>query len=392
MKDANRLRIAWLFPSLERGNYWHPVLSRFSKIYEQTTIYTGLWPGFSPGFEDSFAVKTVGKMKFVDTAQSALGYNRGFIYASPSIVGQLLQFRPHVIFTTGFSIWTVFALLLKPLCRWRVVIAYEGSSPGVDYRNSAIRLFFRRIMTQLADAFITNSLAGKTYLTEVLRAEESCVFARPYEVPDAKALLNLLKDADPAELQLRRPVFLFIGQLIPRKGLQLLLEACIILQTKGYHNYTLLVVGDGPQREEFEAFSRNHGLEDYVKWAGWVGYGNLGSYFHNADVFVLPTLEDTWGMVVLESMTFGKPVLCSKFAGASEMVVEGENGYLFDPHEPEGLAKVMCRFIEDPDLIISMGKESQQLIAQHAPETAAQFLAEVTSVVLDKNEITLCKP
>ena len=201
-----------------------------------------------------------------------------------------------------------------------------------------------------------------------------------WENLSSEALLKLLKDAEPG-VQLRRPVFLFIGQLIPRKGLQFLLEACIILKTKGYHNFTLLVVGDGAEREELEVFSKNHGLEDCVKWAGWVGYGSLGSYFHNADVFVLPTLEDTWGMVVLESMTFGKPVLCSKFAGASEMVLEGENGYLFDPHNPEELAKVMCRFIEEPNLIAAMGKKSQQLMSQHTPQAAAQFFVEVISSV-----------
>ena len=152
-----------------------------------------------------------------------------------------------------------------------------------------------------------------------------------------------------------------------------------MLQKQGYRNYTLLVVGDGAQRQELEAFSQTHELADCVKWAGRVNYGNLGAYFNSADVFVLPTLEDTWGVVVLEAMALGKPVLCSKWAGAAEMVIEGENGYLFEPQQPEELAKVMRRFIEQPNLSKSMGDKSQQLMAQHTPEVAAQFLAKVTS-------------
>ena len=114
-----------------------------------------------------------------------------------------------------------------------------------------------------------------------------------------------------------------------------------------------------------------------MEWIGWVDYGKSGMYFLNADVFVLPTLEDTWGMVVLESMAFGKPVLCSKWAGASEMVVHGENGYLFDPNQPEEIAKLMCHFIDHPDLIATMGEKSKQAIAPYTPEAAAEFLKEV---------------
>ena len=378
--STDNSRIAWLLPSA--FFYWQPALSEFTQLFPQTTVFTGRWHGFAPGFEDSFTVEVVGTRKVIALTQASTGYGSSFTYLSPSIVNQLLRFKPHIIFSSSFGIWTVLALLLKPLGKWRVVIAYEGSSPSVDYRGSAVRLSFRRAMVQVADALITNSQAGKAYLTEVLKADVDCVFVKPYEVPAARALLGHSGDPEPGDRQLRRPVFLFVGGVIPRKGLHVLLEACATLQVQGYRDYTLLVVGDGKQREELEAFSKNHDLEACVKWAGRVDYGYLGAYFQSADVFVLPTLEDTWGVVVLEAMVLGKPVLCSKGAGASEMVVEGENGYLFEPHDPKGLAEVMRRCINNPNLIVSMGRKSQQLIAQHTPEAAAQFLAKVTSFVL----------
>jgi glycosyltransferase involved in cell wall biosynthesis len=90
----------------------------------------------------------------------------------------------------------------------------------------------------------------------------------------------------------------------------------------------------------------------------------FGSYFQQADIFVFPTFEDIWGMVALEAMIFGKPVVCSKWAGAVEMVSDGTNGYIFDPYNSQELASVMCRFIDEPELINSMGNQSQQLIEQ----------------------------
>jgi len=85
---------------------------------------------------------------------------------------------------------------------------------------------------------------------------------------------------------------------------------------------------------------------------------------------------------LLEAMVLGKPILCSKWAGAAELVIDGENGYCFDPYEPAKLAELMRRFIDEPDLAASMGHKSEQLMTQYTPEAAAKFLSEVTSFVL----------
>jgi glycosyltransferase involved in cell wall biosynthesis len=381
--DTKHLRVAWLFPSLVLGNYWHPILAEFSRDYAQTQVYTGAWSGFSPGFENTFAVKVVGKMEFVDTVKSETGYSEGFIKVSPAIVGELFKFRPHIIFTSGFCFWTILALTFKWLAGWRVVIVYDGSSPGVDYRGSRLRTQLRRILTRLADAFITNSEAGKHYLAECLGVNDQKIFARPYQVPNAKALLAQSQAADRQADHLQRPIFLFTGQIVPRKGLHQLLKACLLLQNQGYEDYTVLVAGEGEQREELQVFCQAHGLEKQIHWLGWINYGKLGAYFQMADVFILPTLEDVWGMVVLEAMAFGRPILCSKWAGASELLVEGENGYLFDPYQAEEIAAAMRRFLDRPEQMQPMGERSQALIAPHTPEAAAQFLAKITHTLME---------
>jgi glycosyltransferase involved in cell wall biosynthesis len=379
MKD---LRIAWLLTSA--FYYWHPTLSYLAKLFPQMTAFAANWQGYAPGFEDSFSVEVVGERKVIPILKNAKSYGIYFTYMPLNIVNRLLRFQPQVVFSNSFGIWTIVALLFKPFTKWRVVIAYEGSSPGVDRRNSPVRLSVRRAMVRAADACITNSHAGKAYLTEVLNADPHRVFVHPYQVPDANSMLGEEHLAQPVLSQYKQPIFLFVGSITPRKGLHLLLEACGILQKQGYNNYTLLVVGDGTQREELENFCQEKGLSDRVQWIGKVDYSKLGAYFTEADVFVLPTLEDTWGMVVLEAMVLGKAVLSSKWAGASELVIEGENGYCFDPYEPEKLSQLMRRFIDNTDLAVVMGEKSKQLMAQYTPEAAAQFLSKVTSFVLEQ--------
>jgi len=382
VNPSSNSRIAWLLPSMERQNYWQPLFKEFTQSFRQTIVYTGFWEGFVPGLEGAFTVKVVGKTQFRPITQG-VGYSPGLVYVSPSIIGYLLKFRPQVIFVSGFSLWTLLALLFKPLGQWKVVIVYDGSSPTIDYINSKPRLILRSIMARFADAYITNTSGGKNYLTKILGAEEHRVFARPYQVPDVKTLLGQQGKESDTEPRLPRPIFLFVGKLLHRKGLQFLLQACSTLKQQGYHKYTLLIVGDGEQREELEAYSQNQGLTDCLQWAGWGNYDQLGIYFRKADVFIFPTLEDIWGVVLLEAMAFGKAILCSKWAGSSELVVERENGYIFDPYNPEKLAELMRHFIDNPDLIVSMGQKSQQLIAQHNPKAAAKFLVEVTSFALN---------
>jgi len=304
---------------------------------------------------------------------------------SPGIIGHLIQFKPHVILAQAYSLWTLLALLLKPWGKWRFIIIYDGSSPNSDFRDSTIRSLFRRVMSRYADAFVANSHGAQEYLIEGVGAKPDMVFTKTYLVPDATTLQQSLESNDQAvDEHLKRPIFLYVGRITPRKGIKPLLEACSILQSQGYQDYSLLVVGNGEQREELEAFIQEHKLEERVTWVGWVEYGRLGKYFRQADVFVFPTLEDIWGMVALEAMIFGKPLLCSKWAGAAELVIEGQNGYIFDPFQPQELAIAMRRFLEQPELIDAMGAQSQQLIGSKNPSSAAQSFVDVISLVLEK--------
>lgn len=380
LKDTQNPRIAWLLTSA--FYYWQPMLKELSKIFSHTTAFTARWHGYAPGFENSFSVEIVGERKIIALTKSDVGYGDNFTYLPLNIIGYLLKFKPDVIFSNSFGLWTLIGLLFKPLGRWRVVIAYEGSSPGVDYLNSPVRLALRRMMVKISDACITNSHNGQKYLVETLNAQKDRVFVHPYEVPCIASLLgNISSDSEPI-IAFQKPSFLFVGSLSPRKGLLQLLEACVVLNQEGFRDYSVIIIGDGVQKELLEDFSRNNGLTNNIHWIGKLNYGQLGQYFHQADAFILPTLEDTWGVVVLEAMAFGKAILCSEKAGASELVIEGHNGYCFDPYNSQQVANIMKQLIENQNLSESMGKKSKELMEHYSPASAAQFLSDVTKTVL----------
>ncbi|MGI9534989.1 MAG: glycosyltransferase family 4 protein [Thermodesulfobacteriota bacterium] len=390
-KYNQNIKVAWLLPSMARGYVWQPVFREFTRLFPKSTVFTGQKPvQFSQNDKLPFNLKIVGKFRFLKLAGQKSTYDRGIILPPMNIPFHLLKFRPKIIFAAGFSLWTMISIIMKPLMRWKIIIIYDGSSPEIDVKDSWIRTIARRLMTKVTDAFITNTKTGKSYLVEFLYAKNEQVFARPYQVADKKFLTDINFNIKEVVGDIKHPVFLYIGLIIKRKGIDFLLKACAELNKRGHKDYTLLIVGNGPEREELETFIKEKSIENQVKWVGWVEYNNLGQIFNFSDIFILPTLEDIWGIVVTEAMIFGKPVLCSRLAGAWELVVDGENGYTFDPtlDKPEILADRMSEFVEKPELADSMGEKSKEYISYHTPEAVAQHLKKVVGYVSGESDIS----
>ncbi len=388
MSETSTQNVLWLVPSLGRGptGYpWHPVFKEFTCLFPNTHILTTRWPGFARGYEGTFSIQTVGKplQNKLLKPQASTEYGAGFMPLPLSVFFDLFKIKPNIIFTKAFSLWTALAVAYKLLTRSRVIIAYEGSSPAVDYSKSVWRTRLRSILSAQADAFVTNSHAGKAYLTDVLGADPECVFVRPYEVASPHLLFESEQQIELAN-SYKKPVFITVGQLIPRKGIDLLLEACALLKSQGINEYTVLIAGKGPQQEELEFKTEQAGLSDQVKFLGWVDYSSLGHYFSASDVFVFPTLADTWGLVTLEAMAIGKPAICSQYAGTAEMIAEGENGYVIDPKKPQMLADKMMAFIQKPELAIAMGGKAKESMSHYSPQAVAEALQEVINFAMSQ--------
>jgi len=378
------IRVAWIMPTLERGYYWQPLHREFTRLFPNTVIFTGNWPGYLHGYEESFTVEQLKGFKFVVLRRTEAGADIGFTRAPASILPALRRFRPSVIFTSSFTIWTLYALAYKFHRNCRVVGVWDGTSPGVAYLDSSWHLRLRRFLARFLDAVITNSRAGERYLRDILRIPESKIVRHPYQVPEPDALCSSKDGENPFKLK-SRPVFLFVGSLITRKGWRYLLEAAAQLLQRGMDSFSVVLAGDGEQRQDLLRMVAALGLEGIVHLMGQMRYEDLGALFLASDVFVLPTLEDVWAVVVLEAMALGKPVLCSQYAGAKEMVEHGVNGYVFDPRSPGELAEYMARFIQRPELIAKFGQKSKEIMAPYTPAYAAKVLESLVLRLLGSN-------
>jgi len=124
-----------------------------------------------------------------------------------------------------------------------------------------------------------------------------------------------------------KPVLLYVGQFIRRKGVAHFLRAAAALHKEGIR-FSVLLVGGGPDRQSVEQLSKDLGLNN-VQFHPAQTPQLMPGVYRSADVLVFPTLEDPWGLVANEAMLAGLPVLCSKYAGCAEELFSAE--CVFDP-------------------------------------------------------------
>jgi glycosyltransferase involved in cell wall biosynthesis len=147
-------------------------------------------------------------------------------------------------------------------------------------------------------------------------------------------------------------VILFVGGLSPYKGPDVLIRAMPKIM-ESLPNSRLVLVGEGTLREKLEQETKELGIDQRVQFTGFVK-DNLqkAMFFHAADVFVLPsvTSQEIFGIVNLEAMAAGVPIVASKIGGIPDVVTDGDTGLLVPPNDPDAIAKAVVTLISDPEL------------------------------------------
>jgi len=150
----------------------------------------------------------------------------------------------------------------------------------------------------------------------------------------------------------RARVVASVGRFVPYKGYAHLLKAARLVQ-EAMANAHWLLVGDGELREELEGECRTLGLEAQVHFVGW--REDIPDLLAVSDLFVLPSLGEHFGRVLIEAMGMGRAVVATDAGGVPEIVIHGETGLLVPPGEPKALAEAVLALIEDPARAARLG-------------------------------------
>ncbi len=168
-------------------------------------------------------------------------------------------------------------------------------------------------------------LDGIVYVSSFMR-KELCSRVPVLDKTPSLLLPNFIKEPDEQKANMHADI-ICIGTLEPRKKQQLLSEALLCLH-KRRHRYSLTLVGDGPDRSGLEAFAQQNGLADYVTFMGFVPNGS--QMIHGHKLLVHCARMESFGIVLIEALARGVPVVASRVGGMAEIFEHGKQGYYFE--------------------------------------------------------------
>jgi len=161
---------------------------------------------------------------------------------------------------------------------------------------------------------------------------------------------------------------LFVGRLVERKGVEVLVRALPAVLRR--RRARLTVVGEGEWEPVIRKAIRQAGVEEQVRLTGYVSSGALARLYRGADLFVLPAVVDRkgdtegLGVVLLEAMRQGRPVLASRVGGIPDIVADERSGWLVPPGDPDALAEAILRAAADPDRTRAVAREGRRRAAE----------------------------
>jgi glycosyltransferase involved in cell wall biosynthesis len=169
-----------------------------------------------------------------------------------------------------------------------------------------------------------------------------------------------------------RPYVLGIGRMVPQKGFDVLIEA---FARADLRDCDLLLAGDGDSRADLERLASQTGAADRIRFVGRADRPMAVSLFKGCDIFVLPSRMEPQGIVNLEAMAAGKPVIASRVGGVPEIVLEDETGLLVPAGDVNALADALKRLAPDRELRARMGAAGERRAQEFSwPAIADQYV------------------
>ncbi|MFN8348222.1 MAG: glycosyltransferase family 4 protein [Spirosomataceae bacterium] len=287
------------------------------------------------------------------------------------------DYKPDVLNLTGWydpAQWVL--LFYAKLSGIKIVISNESNVR--DYVRMGLKERFKQALLAMADGFFCFGKSSGDYLKK-LGVESSQIFTEKAAVVDNSVILNRYRETVVQKETLKKQKgwarynFIFVGRLIAPKNLPLLIDAFAEI-SKLTSDWGLIFLGEGEEKEEL--MQRAQTLTN-VKFEAGVPWFEVADYMTLADVLVLPSYLEPWGLIVNEAMICGLPVLVSERAGCIEDLVQvGQNGFTFDPYQKEDLVAKMRYFVKNTGELDRMGKNSQRIVAPFDSEKVAREMLQ----------------
>ena len=299
----------------------------------------------------------------------------------PAFAGRIMEFaaREHVAYDLLYSHYWLsgeVACLLRPqlAAGWAHIAHTLGLVKNRTLAAGArpepeLRIRVESELAQQANLLIASTADEAQELIEGYGADPERVNVVPPGVD-----LTMFQPMDRADA--RREIgygsgrlLLFVGRLERLKGVEIAIRALALLRDRRHDDVRLLILGedshegDESEKERLKAIASEAGVRDRVDFIGSVAHHELPYFYAAADVCVMPSYSESFGLVALEAQACGCPVVASGVSGLRSVVRDEVSGYLIDEHDPAAYAERIGRLLENGELAQQMGRRGR-LLAQ----------------------------
>ena len=291
--------------------------------------------------------------------------------------------KPDAVIVAGFSSATM-KVFFRKILKGTPFIIFSGTIEKGGRSGSLIRKLQRRFLCSSASAFVAYGSLAKEYLIKS-GAKESKVFIGRNTVDTrffAEQTAKLRAEYGKGDGLVH---FTYLGYLVPRKNVKLLLESVKIVAEKR-KDFRLDIIGDGVSLDDLKKYVSENKLESVVEFHGFRQKHEIPAFFARSSGLLFQTDFDIWGLVLNEAMAAGVPCLSSPNAGATnDLIQEGITGFEVDFTHRELVATRMNWLIDHRDEAQKMGERARDFILNHVTlEKAANGFRDAALSVLKK--------
>lgn len=286
----------------------------------------------------------------------------GFLNSSMVVMSTIFRQKPDMIYIAGYDRFAcILAILVSLVCGSRFVVHADVFNIGMPVGRFSlikrvVREFIRKVIFWRSRAILVCGDEGvETAKKAGCRSDKIIDFPYVIDVNRMRAAIPEIQfSACQADIDADRLIIMFSGRMIPRKGLETLLLVLPRLKTIE-RDWVLWVEGDGPEFGRFQSLARELDVSDKCRFLGFCQYDTHGWLMSSSDVVVVPSTEDSWGIIVDEGLQLGKLVISSDAVGSGvDRVQSGVNGYLFSSGSVGMLGDLLSKVVEDDFLRLSI--------------------------------------
>lgn len=288
-----------------------------------------------------------------------------YIHIPYDTIKVLNEINPDVVVASEYNP-TVLQALAWCKSKKRKFVSWSDGTLNSEKNINIIQKLARKIVISNANSYIASS--SKTKEAQIHYGAKEDKIKISYLSVDIDKYLFVKK-------KYKNKNLLYVGSLIKRKGVDLLLGALSNLDS----NYRLTIVGEGPEKENLIKQAKRLNIADNIEFVGFKEGEELKKYYKKSDIFILPTREDCFGLVLLEAICSSLVVISSEYAdGASDLIVNNESGYIVNPEDSKEFADKIKMLIDNLELVEEFQRKSTIFIEKFKFEnTSINFIEAI---------------